>query len=46
MTGTVQPPGGAELIASATEIIGELAKTGISTGERLFKDVLSRFSHS
>jgi hypothetical protein len=41
-TGPVQPPGGAELIAGAAELIGELAKAGISTGERLFKDVLSR----
>lgn len=38
----VQPPGGAELVAGAAELIGELAKAGISTGERLFKDVLSR----
>ncbi|HTC60666.1 MAG TPA: hypothetical protein VK691_11180 [Solirubrobacteraceae bacterium] len=40
--GSVQPPGGAELVAGAAELIGELAKAGISTGERLFKDVLSR----
>ncbi|HTD07609.1 MAG TPA: hypothetical protein VK680_01845 [Solirubrobacteraceae bacterium] len=40
--GPVQPPGGAELVAGAAELIGELAKAGISTGERLFKDVLSR----
>jgi hypothetical protein len=38
----VQPPGGAELVAGAAEIIGELAKAGFSTGERLLKDVLSR----
>jgi hypothetical protein len=40
--GTVQPPGGAELVASAAEIVGELAKAGLSTGERLLRDVLSR----
>jgi hypothetical protein len=42
----VQPPGGAELVASATEILGELAKSGLSTGERLVKDLLSRLSPS
>ena len=46
LTGAVQPPGGAELVASATEILGELAKSGLSTGERLVKDLLSRLSHS
>lgn len=40
--GTVHPPGGAELVASAAEIVGELAKAGVSTGERLLKDLLSR----
>lgn len=40
--GSVQPPGGAELVASAAEILGELAKAGVSTGERLLKDALSR----
>ncbi|MGD1058983.1 MAG: hypothetical protein ABR992_16390 [Solirubrobacteraceae bacterium] len=42
VNGPIQPPGGAELVAGAAELIGELAKAGISTGERLFKDVLSR----
>jgi hypothetical protein len=41
-SGSVQPPGGPELVASAAEIIGELAKAGLSTGERLLKDMLSR----
>jgi hypothetical protein len=41
-SGPVQPPGGTELVASAAEIIGELAKAGLSTGERVLKDVLSR----
>jgi hypothetical protein len=40
--GSVAPPGGAELVATAAEIVGELAKAGLSTGERLFRDVLSR----
>jgi hypothetical protein len=39
---TVQPPGGAELVASVAEIVGELAKSGLATGERLLKDALSR----
>jgi hypothetical protein len=41
-SGPVQPPGGAELVAGAAELIGELAKAGISTGERVLRDVLSR----
>jgi hypothetical protein len=40
--GPVQPPGGTELVASAAEIVGELAKAGLSVGERLFRDVFSR----
>jgi hypothetical protein len=40
--GAVAPPGGAELVSAAAEIVGELAKAGLSTGERLLKDVLSR----
>jgi len=43
---TVHPPGGAELVASAAEIVGELAKAGLSAGERALKDVLSRLSLS
>jgi hypothetical protein len=41
-TGAVQPPGGAELVSSAAEIIGELARAGLSSGERLLRDALSR----
>ncbi len=41
-TGPVQPPGGAELVATAAELVGELAKAGVSAGERLLKDVFSR----
>jgi hypothetical protein len=44
--GPVEPPGGTELVASAVEIFGELAKSGLSTGERLLKDVFSRLSPS
>ena len=39
---TVYPPGGAELVASALEVVGELAKAGLSSGERLLRDALSR----
>jgi len=38
----VQPPGAAELVASAAEIVGELAKAGLSRSERLLKDFVSR----
>jgi hypothetical protein len=41
--GPVQPPGGTELVASAVEIIGELTRSGLSTGERLLRDAFSRF---
>jgi hypothetical protein len=44
--GPVDPPGGTELVASAVEIVGELAKSGLSTGERLLRDVFSRLSPS
>ena len=42
LSGPVQPPGGADLLASAAELAGELTKTGLSAGGRLLKDVLSR----
>jgi hypothetical protein len=41
-TGAVQPPGGTEFVSTAAEILGELTKAGISGGERLLRDVLSR----
>jgi hypothetical protein len=41
-SGSVQPPGAPELLASAAEIVGELAKAGLSTGERVLKDLLDR----
>jgi hypothetical protein len=44
VSGPVQPPGGFDLLASAAELAGELTKTGLSTGGRLLKDVLSRLS--
>jgi hypothetical protein len=44
--GSVQPPGATELVTSALEIVGEFAKSGVLTGERLLKDVLSRLSPS
>lgn len=40
--GPVEPPGGTELVATAAEIVGEIAKAGLSTGERLLRDVLTR----
>ena len=40
--GPVQPPGGTELVGTAAEIVSEIAKAGISGGERLLRDVLSR----
>ncbi len=42
LSGSVSPPGGIELVASAAELLGELAKAGVSTGERLLRDVFSR----
>jgi hypothetical protein len=41
-TGPVQPPGGAELAGTAVEVVSELAKAGISGGERIVRDLLSR----
>ena len=46
MTGSVQPPGSAELVASAVEMIGELAKVGLSTGERVSMALLSIAIHA
>jgi hypothetical protein len=41
VSGPVQPPGGADLVASAVEIVGELAKAGLASGERALKDIFS-----
>jgi hypothetical protein len=38
----VQPPGNAELAASAVELVGELAQAGLSAGGRLLKEALAR----
>ncbi len=38
----IQPPGPAELVASAAGMVGDLAKSGFSLSERLVKDVVSR----
>jgi hypothetical protein len=46
MTGSVPPPGGADLLVSAAELVGELAKASVSSGERLLKDVFSRLRPS
>jgi hypothetical protein len=39
---TINPPGSAELVASLADMLGELAKAGLSTGERLLRDAFSR----
>jgi hypothetical protein len=41
-TGPVAPPGGTEFAGTAAEIVSEIAKAGISGGERVLRDVLSR----
>jgi hypothetical protein len=38
----VQPPGGIELVASAAEIVAEVARAGLSAGERLLGDLVGR----
>jgi len=45
LAGPVSPPGGAELLAAAVEVVNELAKAGVSTGERVLRDVFSRLPH-
>jgi hypothetical protein len=45
-SGPVAPPGGIELLASAAELLGELAKAGVSNGERLLRDVFSHLPGS
>jgi hypothetical protein len=39
---SLQPPGAADLVVSAAELVTELAKGGLSRGERLVRDLLSR----
>jgi hypothetical protein len=41
-SGSVQPPGASELVSSAAELAGELAKAGVSGGARLLKDLFAR----
>jgi hypothetical protein len=41
-SGSVQPPGATELVSSAAELAGELAKAGVSGGARLLKDLFAR----
>jgi hypothetical protein len=45
-SGPVQPPGGPELLATAAEIVSELAKAGAGAGERLVRDLFSRLPGS
>jgi hypothetical protein len=40
--GPVQPPGSTELVSSAAELAGELAKAGVATGARVLRDFLAR----
>jgi len=42
LRGPVHPPGSTELVASAAELAGELAKAGVNTGARVLRDFLSR----
>jgi hypothetical protein len=39
---TVAPPNSVELAASVVELLGELAQSGIRSGERLLRDALTR----
>ena len=41
-TGPVMPPGGAELLNAATELLSEVAKSGLSRGASTVKDILGR----
>lgn len=41
-SGSVQPPGAAELVSSAAELASELAKAGVTGGARLLKDLFAR----
>jgi hypothetical protein len=41
-SGPVQPPGAVELVGSAVEIVTVLARGGLSAGERLLGDLVSR----
>jgi hypothetical protein len=43
--GPVKPPGAAELVVSAGELVGDLAKAGLSASERLLKSAVSHLPH-
>jgi hypothetical protein len=45
-SGSVQPPGAVELVASLAEVVSELAKAGASRGERLLRELTSRLPGS
>jgi hypothetical protein len=40
---SIHPPGGPELLTAAVEVVGELAKAGLSRGERALKEIAARF---
>jgi hypothetical protein len=46
LTGPVAPPGAAELLAGAGEALSEIARVGVSAGERVVRDLLSRLPGS
>ena len=39
---SLQPPGATDLVVSAAELVTELTKAGLSRGERLVRDLVSR----
>ena len=39
---SLQPPGAADLVVSAAELVTEIARGGLSRGERLLRDLISR----
>jgi hypothetical protein len=39
---SLQPPGAADLVVSAAELVTEIAKAGLARGERLVRDLVSR----
>jgi hypothetical protein len=42
LTGPVAPPGMTELLAGVSEAVNEVAKAGISAGERIVRELLGR----
>ena len=41
-TGSVMPPGGTEILSAATELVADVAKSGLSRGTSTFKGILKR----